>query len=372
MSASIIIDQPSSDWDLKMMHELVVNLHMHTSYSDGTGTHDEIAHAALNAGLDAVIVTDHNVLVNGLERYYRNGDRQLLLLIGEEVHNPVRVPQKSHLLIFGPAREMAAFAEDPQRLIECVQQEKGVSFLAHPVEVSAPVIGEPDLSWEDWEVSGFTGLELWNAMSELKSKLRSRLHAVFYALNPRFIASGPSRETLAKWDEMLAEGRPVVVVGGTDAHAFLRRFGPFRLTLFPYEFHFRTVNTHLLVPEQLTGDLATDRRTVLEALRAGHAFIGYDLPASTRGFRFSAQGRGIRALMGDRISAENGVTLQIRLPRRTECRLIRDGRAIRIWRDREICTYITSEPGIYRVEVAIQYLGRKRSWIYSNPIYVLD
>jgi predicted metal-dependent phosphoesterase TrpH len=53
------------------MHEIVVNLHMHTPFSDGHGTHAEIARAAMSAGLDAVIVTDHNVWVNGVQGYYR-------------------------------------------------------------------------------------------------------------------------------------------------------------------------------------------------------------------------------------------------------------------------------------------------------------
>jgi predicted metal-dependent phosphoesterase TrpH len=43
------------------MHEIVVNLHIHTLYSDGTGLHGDIARAALRCGLDSVIVTDHNV-----------------------------------------------------------------------------------------------------------------------------------------------------------------------------------------------------------------------------------------------------------------------------------------------------------------------
>jgi predicted metal-dependent phosphoesterase TrpH len=60
------------------MHELVINLHMHTPYSDGFGTHDQIAAAAMRAGLDAVIVTDHNVWVNGPEDYYQDGDRRVL------------------------------------------------------------------------------------------------------------------------------------------------------------------------------------------------------------------------------------------------------------------------------------------------------
>ena len=48
------------------MYEIIVNLHMHTRYSDGSGTHKDIAEAAIDAGVDAVIVTDHNVLVNGV------------------------------------------------------------------------------------------------------------------------------------------------------------------------------------------------------------------------------------------------------------------------------------------------------------------
>ena len=32
------------------MHEIVVNLHMHTRYSDGSGTHKDIAQAAMQAG----------------------------------------------------------------------------------------------------------------------------------------------------------------------------------------------------------------------------------------------------------------------------------------------------------------------------------
>ncbi|HCR71516.1 MAG TPA: histidinol-phosphatase, partial [Anaerolineae bacterium] len=38
------------------MHEITINLHMHTRYSDGSGTHKDIATAAFKAGVDVVIV----------------------------------------------------------------------------------------------------------------------------------------------------------------------------------------------------------------------------------------------------------------------------------------------------------------------------
>ena len=354
------------------MNEFIINLHMHTTYSDGSGTHAEIVQAALLAGLDAVITTDHNVLVNGPAGYYQDGERKVLLLVGEEVHDQTAMPQKNHLLVIGAGRELAALAGETQRLVDGVLKSGGLAFIAHPVDPAAPAFGEPDISWEKWEVKNFNGIELWNAMSEFKSLLKDHLRAVFYAFNPKLVAQGPFPATLQKWDELLTNGKRVVAIGGSDAHAFHVSLGPIRRTLFPYEFHFRSVNTHIISDQTLDGDFDRDRRLILDALSNGHAFVGYDLPAPTRGFRFSAQGKDSIAWMGDEIVVKEGVTLQIHLPQRAECLLVKDGKVIKTWHKREICTHITSEAGVYRVEVYINYLSRRRGWIFSNPIYVKD
>jgi hypothetical protein len=350
--------------------ELVVNLHMHTRYSDGYGSHKDIAQAALQSELDAVIVTDHNVWVEAAEGYYQEQDKKVLLIVGEEIHDQGREPQKNHLLVFGARKELAPLAPNPQQLLDGVADAGGLSFLAHPVDPAAPAVGEDDISWVDWNVKGFTGIELWNGFSEFKSLLKSKIHAIFYAYNPHHIAQGPLPETLDKWDELLATGKRVVAIGGSDAHAMPASLGPLHRTLFPYEFHFKTVNTHIMVPTLLNGNAFEDSRMILEALAQGHAFIGYDLPAPTLGFRFTAQGMEKTAWMGDEISAQNGVTFQIHLPFKNECRLLKDGKTIRSWRNRENCTYISTEAGVYRVEVYIHYLGQRRGWIFSNPIYM--
>jgi hypothetical protein len=352
------------------MQELLVNLHMHTPYSDGFGSHAQIAQAGLHAGLDVVITTDHNVLVNGPEDYYRENGRQLLLLVGEEIHDQARQPQKNHLLAFGIDRELATLAYDPQRLLDTIRQLGGYAFIAHPVDPEAPAFHEPDISWVDWGVQGYHGIELWNGMSEFKSLLKSKLHALFYSLNPRRIAHGPFPETIRRWDELLSSGRRVAAVGGSDAHALPGKLGPLHRTLFPYEFHFKSINTHILTPEPLNGDLIEDRQMILEALSRGRSFIGYDLPASTQGFRFTAQGMDSSANMGEEITSKFGVTLQIRLPRPAECHLLKNGKIVKSWQKRENCTYITKDPGIYRVEVYVDYLGKRRGWIFSNPIYI--
>ena len=140
------------------MHEIVLNLHVHTRYSDGSGSHRDIAAAALKAGLDAVIVTDHNVLVRNLDGYVGLDGRKLLMLIGEEVHDRDLDPQKNHLLVLGARTELAHLAADSEILIKAVRDAGGLSFIAHMTDPSARAFGEPDISWEDWTVEGFTGL----------------------------------------------------------------------------------------------------------------------------------------------------------------------------------------------------------------------
>ena len=76
------------------MHEIIVNLHIHTCYSDGSLPHKDIALIACNAGLDALITTDHNVLVKDAQRYYQFGEKKVLLLVGEEIHDQARQRQR--------------------------------------------------------------------------------------------------------------------------------------------------------------------------------------------------------------------------------------------------------------------------------------
>ena len=72
-------------------YEYVGNLHVHTPYSDGEGTHQDVAEAALLAGLDFVVFTDHNLLVCGIEGYYGDEARgYILLLAGVEPWAAVR------------------------------------------------------------------------------------------------------------------------------------------------------------------------------------------------------------------------------------------------------------------------------------------
>lgn len=345
---------------------------MHTPYSDGSLYHSEVAQAALGAGLDFIIVTDHNVRVADIEGYYGEAGQQILVLVGEEIHDTRRSPQANHLLVYGVEPEMAGLASSPQELIDGVREEGGFSFLAHPFDHEIALVDEPDLSWVNWDVSGYAGIELWNYMSEFKGLLTNWVKVLRYIRKPQKGISGPYPAALEQWDKLLREGHRVKIIGGADAHGTLVSRGPFKRIIFPYEFLFRCVNMHILSRSPLAGIVEHDKRVVEGALRAGHAFVGYDLPAPTKGFRFSAQGLNQEAMMGDWIRLHHGVTLQVALPRLADARLIYNGEVVARETEGTHITYIATEPGAYRVEVYIDFEGKQRGWIFSNPIFVIE
>ena len=357
------------------MIEVVGNLHMHTPYSDGALYHAELAQVALEAGLDFICVTDHNVYVQGVERYHASADgrRSLLLLVSEEIHDQIREPQKNHMLTFGIDRELSTLAQDPQRLLEAVRASGGFAFLAHPYEQAAPVIGEDDLGWVDWQVSGYAGIELWNYMSEFKSLLHNLPSMLFYAFNPERGIRGPFPQTLALWDDLLARGQHVAVLGGSDAHGQTYSAGPLRRVVFPYAYLFRAVNTHLLLEQPLSADFARDRAAVLDALRLGRGWVGYDLPAPTRHFRLWAEADGRTLQMGEagRLP-KGGAQILASLPLAAHVKLVRAGEGV-VWEGMsDRVDYRATLRGAYRLEAWRRFHGRDRGWIFSNPIYLTE
>lgn len=359
------------------------NMHMHTRYSDGEKLHAQIAEDAIAAGLDFIIVTDHNVWVRGVEGYYQNDAGRVLLLTGEEVHNVRRKPQASHFLAYGAERELARFADDPQKLIDETLTAGGIGFLAHPHERDLPLINSPDLGWHDWDIEGFTGLEIWNYMSSFKNVVADRIEALRWknklasmwialtmTLHPERHVTAPDPETLALWDEFLSKGMRITAVGNSDAHGTPMNLGPIHREIFPYEFLFRSVNTHVLLPKPLSGDLEHDKRLLLRAIGRGNSWVGYDLPGSTADFRFTVQGVR-KGIMGDELPLGAGATLQIRAPGRCRIRLIRHGHVVAEVERESNLAYMPAEPGAYRVECYVPFEGRERGWVFSNPIYLL-
>jgi len=347
------------------LNEYVGHIHLHSTFSDGVATIEEIVRMANQAGLDFIIPTDHNVLIKRLDGWYRS----TLLLMGEEVHDQERQPESSHYLALNIEEDVASYAQEPQAVIHAVNDQGGLGFLAHPIEYdTAPFVEEPNLSWRDWQVSGYTGLELWNYMSEFKNHLPNKAAAILFCYFPRLAMLGPYPDTLARWDELLRE-RKTVAIGGSDAHGNTYRLGPLSRVVQPYDYLFRTVNTHILSQQTFNGQLDHDQRVVYDALREGRCFVAYDLLGDTRGFRFTAKSGDAQAMMGQEITLQGEVSLEVRSPRRADIRLLRDGRIV-AQRWGKGLRWTTSEKGVYRVEAYRSFLLRKRGWVFTNPIYV--
>jgi len=352
------------------MNEIIANTHIHTSYSDGSKLHTEIAEDAIKSGIDVIFFTDHNIHIKGIGGYYINSDGRVLMVMGEEIHNQNAFPQKNHLLSLGSGESLSKFADNRQILIDKIHSLGGLSFIAHPYDPALPAFNEKDISWEDWSVTGFTGIELWNGFSELKVRVKKKSTAYFYAFFPNFLPLSPPKRTLKIWDGLLNKGFKIVAIGGSDAHAIHYSAGPLKRVLFPYQYHFKTINNHILLKNQLIGDSFKDRGSILGALQKGSSFIANDLIRSSKGFRFYISNKNSRILMGESHRFNKYFKLQVILPHSADCIILKNGSQYHRSSGKNDIEIEVSSPGIYRVECYRKFLGRKRGWIFSNPIYI--
>ncbi|MEW5942069.1 MAG: hypothetical protein AB1750_20580, partial [Chloroflexota bacterium] len=225
-------------------------------------------------------------------------------------------------------------------------------------------------TWNRWDVEGYTGMSIWNFSSIWKGNARNVLAGLYYYLNMRAADLDPLAETLAKWDE-LTRARRVVAIGGSDNHGVrIKVLGLFRGRFFSYEYAFRAVNTHVLLPEELPADFAAAKRAIYAALREGRCFVACGLFADPRGFRFHAETRAGITPMGGQARADDAPTLFVTAPSRGLIRFIHNGREVRSETAAEAALHV-DRPGAYRVEVRLpRAFGKTRAWIFSNPIYV--
>jgi hypothetical protein len=320
-------------------------IHVHSTYSDGQLSIDEIAKIANRQNLDYLILTDHNTLQakrDGKEGFYG----KTLMLIGEEISSA-----DGHYLALRVNEEVPE-RKDSQWTVDAVSSQRGLGFIAHPFWKRRP--------WRDLEVRGATGLEIYSAVHDVTEENLLWLGFWTILAGSEFsIIRWLDRpdDSLKLWDEMLARGDRAVAIGSPDAHG-LRRFG---LRLGPYETMFRLVRNHLLVRE-------VSEAEIYEAISSGHLFIAHDLVADARGFRFAAlQGRRVKAVMGDEIPFAPGLELYGYLPSSGEMRLFRDGKLLHEAEGQELWFDLTG-PGVYRLEAT----RKGKPWIYSNPLYVLE
>jgi hypothetical protein len=347
--------------------EISCVLHLHTTYSDGTATVDEIVEAAAAAGVDLVLLTDHDSLGARRDGWEgRHGD--VSVLVGTEVS-----PKQGHYLAFGVDREIAHVGRSALQIAGAVRDAGGVGFAAHPFSsgghMLVPGLARRIVLPHGWpaldDPEGCDGIELWSLTTDAAEAWRTPAEAARWLRDPeRAIAAGPPAHHLRRWDDLSARRR-IPAIGGLDGHQpGVRVRGRVRSPL-PHRRTFDLLRTHLLCERPLTGDVDADWQTVLPALAAGAAWLTCPCVAPAYGARLWAErpdGAVIR--MGAEGSAVASV-LRVRLPREAELRVLRDGAPFHQARGRDLDVPIEA-PGAYRIEARIG----GRVWLLSNPVHL--
>jgi len=321
--------------------EYVGVVHVH-SFLGGhsTGTFSEIISAAQANRLNFVIMTEHAE---------KDFDTAAMTLQGE--HGGV---------LFINGNEVRAANGDRTLVLP-----RAVTIAAYPEEFKA------------WGAQELNGVEVYNVFTNSK---RINLVVAFFdavwskrAYPDLIFAHYLERpdEGLKVWDRALAR-RNLTAVAGNDAHAnvgvSLKDSSGKTLLgvqLDPYEVSFRLVRLHVLIEK----NRPLDATSVLEAVRAGHCYIGFDFLGDSSGFAFEVDEK----IQGDEIALRDGLRLNIRTPVQSRIVVLKDGA---VFMDE---TGISSKilpitaRGVYRVEVYLPQLGAmvaQKPWIISNPIYV--
>lgn len=140
------------------------------------------------------------------------------------------------------------------------------------------------------------------------------------------------------------------------------------IDLDPYERSFRHVSTHLLINE-------ITRESVWDALRSGRAYVAFDWMADPTGFVYQAEQSEDQESpaklwpMGSQLSLIEGLRLLAEAALPVDWKLVRDGQVVSESEGKSF-EFSVSEPGVYRVEAWLRFLGEPRPWILSNPIYI--
>jgi len=345
--------------------EYVGNLHIHTMHSDGGRHVPEIVGSAQRAGLDFIIINDHDFMVDSFHVDEEDFYGRVLALVGMEIGERFH-----HYLAFDIKEIIRAGDKSPQEVIDAVNGQGGFGFLAHPFEKGMPFVSKSvAYRWSDLSVTGFTGICIWNFASRWKERVRTLLHGIYCLLFKHQSLKGPSRETLAFWDAQCRKKR-TVAIGGSDAHGTHFEWGLFKFRPLSYDDFFKSINIHIFLNNWLPLDFQKAKEAVYGAIREGRLFIAHDGICPAKGFRFDFTGDdGSDLVMGEEDLYHPG-SLVVELPSEGEIRLLRDGEPILTGQSRE-AVYRVREKGVYRVEVykRVFPFGR-RPWIFSNPIYL--
>ena len=349
------------------MYEYSGAIHIHSKFSDGSGSVKDITKAANEVGLDFIILTDHNTL-RALREGFEGWHGNTLLLVGVEINDR---KNQNHYLAFG-INETPSTRQSAKEYVKIVKDADGIGFLAHPHEKRKSMKEHPPYPWTEWGTDDFTGIEIWNHMSEWMEGLNEK-NKYNYFVHPLSSIKAPPPETLKVWDK-LNQKRRVVGIGGVDAHAHkINLLGFFEVEVFPYKVLFKSIRTYVITEKKIHKSKTDEgikkaKQIIYNSLRNGRCFVANYYRGDASGFRFFAEVGNKIYQMGDEFKLNGKVKLRVILPNVSgTVKLIRNGKVIDTV-DTNEADFIVKKSGAYRVEV----YADEHAWIFSNHIRIVS
>jgi hypothetical protein len=343
--------------------EYVGCIHIHTNYSDGSGTYPEIIRDAQASGLDYLLFSDHMTL-EGKRAGYTGWHDKLFVSVGYEMNDK---NDQHHYLVFRLDETLPADL-DHQQYIKEVKGKGALGIAAHPFEqrdLQHSLAEFPPIPWGNLDYPEIEVIEIWNMMSHWL-ELTTVRNKYWNVIHPRSFSTFPSRRLLTWWDRANRE-RKVTGVGSVDVHAIkIKIFGLYTKAVFDYKIMFKSIRTHILCQEELTrNNNGETEATIFDLIRRGRTFISNYRRGDARGFRFWAEDKTRMLQMGESGVLKNPV-IRALIPKEAHCRLIRNGEVYQKGSASELRIAVSA--GSYRLEVMVG----KRGWIYSNHIKILE
>jgi len=325
-------------------------IHVHSYLShDSRGQLDEIIGAAIQDGLQFIVMTDHatpRIFTEGLEGWQQG----VLVVRGMEI-----IQERASLLAIGMTDYFDYRQMPLQEVVNRVKKQGGLIFAAHP------------RTYPGWQkLTGLDGMEIYDILDDAtdhKTRYPRYLFEILFAFD-RYpdevflsILDRPEEE-LNQWDHTL-QSRKMVGIAGNDAHQNVRILGR---QIDPYSRSLGFVNTHLFVQ-------TLDQKSLLEALAAGRGYVSFDLLSDATGFFFGARDNEHVWQMGEEIPFQKGIQIISRSPQPGKAQLIKDGVVIQ-QTEGTMLSFYPKESGVYRVEWSLRLGDGWWPWIFSNPIYI--
>jgi hypothetical protein len=362
--------------DFGRYHEYSGVIHIHTNYSDGSGTYSQIGRICDSLGLDFAIITDHNT-VQPMKDNLASRFGMTLIVPAVEISTD---GEHGHFLVIGDSIPLVPRNGVTSNLVfHDALKKKSIVILAHVFHPRS------SLDWDNWDIGNFTGIELYNFDEGWRSTLNffgiNKLIATFIAqgFGPEalnYVLSYPDKE-MRKFDDLNMR-RKVVGIGSLDAHANIK-FGKTLSWHFPsYASLFELVHTVIITRQPFDGTYHHDRELLLDAIRNGNMYVSFSGLEEARGFMFTATSDTDEVVMGDSLKVENSARLRVEMPdsNGVETQIVWNGQVIATYNNVGSIDLPVVHPGEYRVQAFQKrvmlpfFMKRAFPWILSNPIYI--